>query len=249
MANIRIHEKTGMELIRISAGLFLFGSADSDNMSNRDEKPQRAIDLQEYWIGHYPVTNAQFNRFVLATRYRTIAELEGSSAWSYRAWVEGADWRHPLGPDSSIEGKENHPVVQISWHDSIAFCDWAGLSLPTEEQWEKAARGIDGRIWPWGNEAPTTEHCNFKRNVGDTTPVGAYSPIGDSPYGCADMAGNVWEWTGSWLINGGTRILRGGSWVNQGHSIRTAGRSYDETPHSRSDDSSFRCAQILLSAY
>jgi formylglycine-generating enzyme required for sulfatase activity len=109
--------------------------------------------------------------------------------------------------------------VQVSWDDAKAFCDWAGLALPMEQQWEKAARGAkDGRLWPWGNEEPTDRHCNFNRHVGDTTPVGRYSPIGDSPYGCADMAGNVWEWTASWYDKEQTsRVRRGGSWsVDQG---------------------------------
>jgi formylglycine-generating enzyme required for sulfatase activity len=106
-------------------------------------------------------------------------------------------------------------VVQVSWDDAKAFCDWAGLVLPSEEQWEKAARGADGRRWPWGNEPPTDRHCNFNMNVKDTTPVGRYSPLGDSPFGCADMAGNVWEWTGSWFDTQQTRrVVRGGSWYD-----------------------------------
>ena len=88
----------------------------------------------------------------------------------------------------------NHPVVYVSWNDAQSFCEWAGLFLPTEQQWEKAARGTDGRMYPWGKDPPTTDLCNFNSNVGDTTPVGRYSPQGDSPYGIVDMAGNVWEW-------------------------------------------------------
>jgi sulfatase modifying factor 1 len=124
------------------------------------------------------VTNAQFARFVQATAHRTTAEIKGQSyGWtgSKWDWIAGADWRHPRGPESSIAGnKDDHPVVQVSWDDAKAFCDWAGLALPAEEQWEKAARGTDGRLWPWGNEPPTAEHCNFNNNVGDTTPVGRY---------------------------------------------------------------------------
>lgn len=228
----RIHEKTGIELIRIPAGPFLYGSADSDKMAWDDEKPQRTVELPEYWIGRYPVTNDQFARFVRATGHKTTAEQKGQGrAWtgSKWEWVKGADWLHPGGPATSSAGKGNHPVVQVSWDDAKAFCDWAGLALPTEEQWEKAARGTDGRIWPWGSEPPTAERCNFDMNVKDTTPVGKYSPLGDSPYGCADVAGNVWEWTASEY--GGVRglkVLRGGSWVDDARLCRCALRfGYD----------------------
>ena len=223
----RIHEKTGIELIRIPAGPFLYGSSNVDTMARDNEKPQRTIDLPEYWIGRYPVTNARFARFVQAKGYRTTAEQQGSGwAWTGGKWdeVKGADWRHPRGPESSIDGKDEHPVVQVSWDDAKAFCDWAGLALPTEEQWEKAARGTDGLVWPWSNDPPTDKHCNCNGNVGDTTPVGRYSPLGDSPYSCADMAGNVWEWTGSWYAEGATRALRGGSWHSDVRDSRAAYR-------------------------
>jgi formylglycine-generating enzyme required for sulfatase activity len=184
--------------------------------------------LPEYWIGRAPVTNAQFARFVQATNYKTTAEKQGFGwAWTGSKWdqVKGADWRHPSGPNSSIGSKVDHPVIQVSWHDAKAFCDWAGLILPSEQQWEKAARGTDGRLWPWGNEPPTAEHCNFNMNVKDTTPVGN-SLKGDSPYGCVDMAGNVWEWTGAWYEEGKTRALRGGSWYNNDQNTRAAFRNY-----------------------
>ena len=114
-------------------------------------------------------------------------------------------------------------MLSITWHDATAFCEWAGLALPTEKQWEKAARGTDGRTWPWGNEEPTAERCNFNKNIGRTTPVGQYSPRGDSPYGCADMAGNVWEWTASWYDSSEQlRVLRGGSWFTDAQRCRCA---------------------------
>jgi formylglycine-generating enzyme len=215
-ANRRTHAKTGIEFIRIPAGPFLYGSADSDEMARDNEKPQRTIDLPEYWIGRTLVTNAQFARFIEATGYKTTAESQGyGRGWTGSQWgvIKGADWRHPRGPQSLIDGQDDHPVVQVSWDDAQAFCDWAGLVLPSEEQWEKAARGTDGRLWPWGNEPPTDRHCNFNMNVKDTTPVGRYSPLGDSPFGCADMVGNVWEWTASWFdTQQKWRVVRGGSW-------------------------------------
>ena len=245
-----LHEKTNIELIRIPAGPFLYGSADSDEMAFDDEKPQRTVNLPEYWISRAPVTNAQFAGFVKATGYRTTAEIKGQgrgwtgSKWD---WIAGAEWRHPRGPESSIGGKDDHPVVQVSWDDAKAFCDWAGLALPAEEQWEKAARGPDGRVWPWGNESPTVEHCNFEMNVGDTTTVGKYSPKGDSPYGCVDMAGNVWEWTASWFDRTqGGRVLRGGSWNLNQRNARVSIRN-NNTPGRANNDIGFRPVAPVVS--
>lgn len=243
----RVHEKTGIELIRIPAGPFLYGSADSDKMALLNEKPQREINLPEYWIGRAPVTNAQFSRFVQATGYKTTAEAEGKGIgrtgdrWG---WIKGADWRHPSGPQSSLKGKDEHPVVQVSWDDARAFCDWAGLVLPSEEQWEKAARGTHGRVWPWGKKPPTDKHCNFWPNVRDTTPIGKYSPLGDSPFGCMDMAGNVREWVQPRDMKGSTRYLRGGSWDRDTLSTRAAYR-LNVNPDRRNSDVGFRVAEVL----
>ena len=126
--------------------------------------------------------------------------------------MKGADWRHPRGPGTDIAQKADHPVVQVSWADAVAFCRWLGeaFRLPTEAEWEKAARGLvvgaatrpigqsaRGRIYPWGDEPPDANRCNFARNIGDTTPVGQYGRGATPDYGVLDLAGNVWEWTGS----------------------------------------------------
>lgn len=147
--------------------------------------------LAEFWIDKTVVTNAEYARFVEATGHESPRHWPGNM------------------PPAEIE---DHPVVYVFWDDASAYAEWAGKRLPTQEEWEKAARGIDGRDYPWGNQEPSAELCNFNRNVGRTSPVGNYSPQGDSPYGCVDMSGNVWEWTDSWADNGRFRVLSGGSW-------------------------------------
>jgi hypothetical protein len=148
--------------------------------------PQQGY-LDDYWIDKYPVTNAQVQRFVSETGYQAQGE-----------WLK-----------EFIPGKENHPVVNMTWHDAVAFCEWAGKSLPTAAQWDKAARGTDGRIYPWGNQWDATR-CNTSGQ--GTTPVDQY-PNGVSPYGCYDMAGNVDEWCQDWFAEERhQRVLRGGSW-------------------------------------
>ena len=196
--------------VTIPAGEFLMGSdKKKDKQADDDEMPQHKIHLPEYRIARFPVTVAQFAAFVEATGHRTTAEERGSACgYTGSQWedIQGASWAHPRGPDSDVRQKQDHPVTCVSWLDAQAFCRWASsvigteIRLPSEAEWEKAARGTDGRIWPWGNETPTKDHCNFAGNVGDTTPVGKY-PKGASPYGVLDMAGNVWEWTASKYVN------------------------------------------------
>lgn len=221
--NRHIHEKTGIELMRIPAGPFLFGSTDEDKEAYDDEKPQRTVELPEYWISRYPLTNAQYKRFVDATGHEPPLHWEGTNP-----------------PPKNLK----HPVVYISWDDAKAFCDWAGLALPSEEEWEKAARGTDGRIWPWGNEPPTDRHGNFNGADGHTTPAGRYSPLGDSPYGCADMAGNVWEWTESWYgKNRARRVVRGGAWIND-YARGLARAAYRDRHHSGSRLNNLGCRLV-----
>ncbi len=205
------------EWVRIPAGAILMGSDKiRDNMARDDELPQHTLYLLEYHIARVPVTNAQYKRFVDATNHR---------APSY--WADG---RIP-------NGKENHPVVHVTWRDAMAFCQWAGVRLPTEAEWEKAARGADGRIYPWGNEPPNRERCNFRGNENGTTMVGSYPPGANGLY---DMAGNVWEWTSSKYraypyegndgredrVGDGARTLRGGSWLNLELDVRCAARNF-----------------------
>jgi formylglycine-generating enzyme required for sulfatase activity len=179
-----------------------------------DLRPQHTVFLDAFWIDQTEVTVGMFRTFVDATGYVTTAEREGyghpykpgprGQEWPQ---VPGADWQHPRGPGS--EAQDGHPVVQVSWEDAADYCAWAGGGLPTEAQWEKACRGEDARLYPWGNEfdgrrmnfcsarCPVTRWASVP-TIDDghayTSPVGSY-PEGASPYGAMDMAGNVWEWT------------------------------------------------------
>jgi formylglycine-generating enzyme required for sulfatase activity len=204
---------SGIDLVPILNGEFFMGSKDDNELAWEDEKPQHALEIPyDYWIGKHPVTNAQFGEFVHSTALETRAEGEGWGwVWDARTgqWgkEEGANWRNPLGTNSSIAVLGTHPVVQVCWYDALAFCEWLNQTqfhelpqgyhfrLPNEAEWEKAARGTEGYEWPWGNDF-NAALCN-SRDTGKlcTTPVGANSPQGDSMYGVADMSGNVWEWT------------------------------------------------------
>lgn len=238
--------------VDIPAGPFLMGSDKrKDGQAWDSEQPQHTMTLPAYRMARVPVTVAQFAAFVEATGYKTDAEKDGKAA-SYTGskwdWVQGANWRHPRGPQSDVRQKQDHPVTCVTFRDAVAFCEWASrvtgttVRLPSEAEWEKAARGTDGRIYPWGDDKPTKELCNFAMNVGDTTPVRAY-PNGASPYGVLDMAGNVWErtstkWAGNYenyrpddsLEGAATRTVRGGSFLGSDGGVRCACRNYGDNP-------------------
>src|SRR5215813_5612868 len=210
----------GAAMLLVPAGEFIMGS-DADEIVRlaiqqelvEGEIPRHRVYLDLFYIDQYEVTNAHFQQFVHATGYRTQAERED---WGWvdtgEEWgqVTGATWRAPLGPGSSIAELGQHPVVQVSQADAKAYCAWAGKRLPTEAEWEKAARGTDGRSYPWGEQFEGTRlnfcdaHCprswhDPTANDGYryTAPVGHYA--GDkSPYGAYDMAGNVREWVADW---------------------------------------------------
>ena len=234
------------EMISIPPGEFLMGSAEGEGYS--EERPQHRLVLDAFSIARYPVTNGQYARFVAETDHRPPAHWQGNAP---SAWLL------------------NHPVVAVSWHDALAYCRWRSQTdgrpyrLPSEAEWEMAARGTDGRIYPWGNDFdPSRLNSSEGRGDWTTTPVGMYLE-GASPFGCQDMAGNVWEWTQSaWRNdkektefgypydpadgrekidnpNNWGRVLRGGSFNNNHHNTRCAYRNGDD-PGSRDTYNGFR---------
>ena len=255
-----ISPKDGMVMLYVPAGPFLMGSADSDSEAYEREKPQRLVYLDGYWIDQTPITNRMFTKFVTETGYQTQAEKEGYGCKAEDKWGGyGWHWQHPNGPKSNLSAKWDHPVVWVTWHDAQAYCQWAERRLPTEAEWEKAARGTDGRIYPWGNAKPNDKLLNFNDHIGDTTPVGGFNPAGASPYGALDMAGNVWEFTADYFdadyyknaplrnpqgpvtCERQIRASRGGAWddsIVQG--VRAGDRAWIDVTK-RTDISGFRC--------
>ncbi len=234
----KVSPKDGMVMVYVPAGEFRMGSDIYD-----DEKPEHRVYLDGYWIDKTEVTNRMFRKFVKENGYQP----------------EGIWWR--AASDENIEGEDKHPVVNVSWNDAVAYCQWAGRRLPTEAEWEKAARGTDGRKYPWGNEAPKWGLANIWDRGADgyeyTAPVGSY-PEGASPYGVLDMAGNVWEWVADWYdenyydkspaknpagpTTGELRVVRGGSWLSCVWDIRSADR-YWFNPSSYRHNGGFRCSR------
>lgn len=241
------------DMITIPAGKFLMGS-NSDHIEQAaawcncgisnytDELYMHEVFVSTFSIDRYEVTNAQFMAFVKATGYVTDAEKKN----------EANTWRTAF-----TAGKENHPVVWMSWNDANAYCKWAGKRLPTEAEWEKAARGTDARIFPWGNNWDPNKLNVWVSGPQDTSKVGSY-PDGASPYGVMDMAGNVWEWVADWYgplyyqtgentdpkgpPAGEDRVLRGGSFKNGIAEVRVANR-HKGGQAGYAPDHGFRCAK------
>lgn len=229
---VRRSKLAGMKLIR--GGGFLMGSDDH----YPEERPVRRAEVGDFWIDEHPVTNRQFAEFVAATGHRTFAEIApdprdypgmppemaraGSAVFAksptptapddpskWWTFAFGADWRHPLGPQSSLDGLMDHPVVQVAYADALAYAKWAGKDLPTEAEWEYAARGgTEGATYAWGEEfepggQPQANYWQgrfpWENTLADghegTSPVGVFPPNG---FGLSDMIGNVWEWTTDW---------------------------------------------------
>ena len=240
-------------MVRIPGGPFVMGSDEVDSQDKAaeygiikpwfmDEHPAHQVNAPAFYIDQYEVTYDQYRDFVQQTGRRPPPD-----------WLEG---HYP-------EEKSRHPVTHVSWYDANAYCQWVGKRLPTEAEWEKAARGTDGRKYPWGNQFEQ-KRANLNNQVGHTTPVGWYQE--ENPYGAYDLIGNVWEWTADWYkaYPGNTyqadsfgeqvRVLRGNSWAGLGHYPPQAEEEikahYSRTtfrlfmnPNGRVNDVGFRCAK------
>ncbi|MGM0834761.1 MAG: formylglycine-generating enzyme family protein [Bacillota bacterium] len=283
---LRHYEK----MVTLPGGDFFMGTEDKEGFPADGEGPIRKVRLQSFAIDRYSVTNKQFKEFVDETGYVTEAEKFGwsfvfhllpSKAVKKRVknvvhgvpwWlvVEGANWRKPEGPDSTIKKRLDHPVIHVSWNDAVAYCNWAGKRLPTEAEWEYAARGgLESKTYPWGNDllVDNTHQCNIWQgdfpveNTQDdgflsTAPVDAFKPNG---YGLFNVAGNVWEWCSDWFSpkhlaeevilspkgssSGTAKVMKGGSYLchkSYCNRYRVAART-GNTPDSSTGNIGFRC--------
>lgn len=252
--------KDNAEMVYVPAGEFTFGEAVS----------ARTIYLDAFWMDKFEVTHAQFQQFVDATGYKTEAEKQGWGFEYREGWqrVEGISWRAPRGAGSPPQA--NWPVVIVSWNDANAYCAWAGKRLPTEAEWEKAARGPEARLFPWGNAWDGTRlnfcdaNCAYawkdvsvNDRFAEAAPVGSFT-TNASLYGILDLAGNVWEWVADWFeadypktmptrnpigpATGERKVLRGGAWSIDAFYTRTTSR-FAQPPEFRERSVGFRCVQ------
>lgn len=216
------------DMVLIPEGHFLYG------------EDKVTITIPAFWIDIYPITNHKYKEFCDAVG------KPWPSHWSNRVVVEKKSFLRTKRVVSDSAGfpeeLSNHPVVNVRWDDAVEFAEWAGKRLPTQQEWEKAARGENGSLYPWGDEF-NKDACNHNEIVGGTTPVGYYKEFG-SPYGCHDMSGNVLEWTSSdYEEKEEGKVLRGGSWYHYELMVTTVYR-YRISPLSRLENMiGFRCAR------
>jgi formylglycine-generating enzyme required for sulfatase activity len=234
----RVWKKDGTTMVYVPKGKFWMGSSDSDPYALSDEKPQHEVYLDAFWIDRAEVTNAQYQLCVSEGWCDLPSKLNSHTRDSY---YNNLDF-------------SNYPVIYVSWYQAEAYCRWAGKRLPTEAEWEKAARGTMGYVYPWG-EGIACNYANYGSCVGDTSEVGSY-PAGASPYGALDVVGNVWEWVADWYgssyyisspvqnpqgpDSGHRRVRRGGAWNEKSGHVRVTDRYYDG-PSEVDANAGFRC--------
>jgi formylglycine-generating enzyme required for sulfatase activity len=238
--------KDGAPMVLVPAGPFPMGVPTGDRDGGRDEYPRHQVELDAFYIDTYEVTNGLYHRFVKATGHRVPQHPRNPSRTLWKG-------------DQISEAVAERPVVNVDWHDADTYCRWAGKRLPTEAEWEKAAKGTEDRRFPWGNVEPTAKHLNFNQQwIGEKTlmPVGSYE-AGKSPYGAYDMAGNVWEWVADWYDDhyyekspaknpqgpdrGTDKVLRSSGWAVETPLVRIFTRVKSD-PLDRNESTGFRCA-------
>ncbi|MBW4419129.1 MAG: SUMF1/EgtB/PvdO family nonheme iron enzyme [Myxacorys californica WJT36-NPBG1] len=244
------------DMVLIEASYFEQGSDSIDAMDN--ERPVQQVYLENYWIDRYPVTCQEYRLFIQAEGYRD-RQWWSEEGWN---WLQATQTQFPLyWTDDPVYG--THPVCGVSWYEASAYARFVGKRLPTESEWEKAASWnstAQTRLtYPWGNAEPERTHCNHQHGIGRTTPVDRY-PQGQSPWGCFDMLGNVWEWTATWFVgysnfecfpyagysqtyfDNAHRVLKGGSWATRRWAMRNSFRNWYH-PHVQQVFAGFRCAK------
>ncbi len=238
--------KDGAPMVLIPEGSFPMGVPQGDRDGGRDEYPRHDVFLSSFYIDKFELTNGRYLAFVKATGHRIPQNPKNPT-------------RNLWQGDTIGEVLVDRPVINVDWSDAEAYCKWAGKRLPTEAEWEKAAKGTADRRFPWGNVEPTNKHLNFNQQwIGEKTlmPVGSYE-AGKSPFGVYDMGGNVWEWVNDWYDpkyyekspaknpkgpeSGTKRVLRGSGWENETPTVRIFTR-VEGDPANRNESTGFRCA-------
>lgn len=238
--------KDGAPMVVIPSGEFPMGVPFGDRDGGRDEYPRHDVFVDTFYMDQFEVTNGRYLEFVKATGHRVPQNPTNPT-------------RNLWQGDAITDSLVDRPVINVDWYDAEAYCKWAGKRLPTEAEWEKAAKGTSDRRFPWGNVEPTAKHLNFnQRWIGEKTlmPVGSYE-AGKSPFGVYDIVGNVWEWVNDWYDpryyekspaknpqgpdTGTMKIIRGAGWQNETPAVRIFTR-VNSDPTVRNESTGFRCA-------